>query len=281
MVFGNFKDSKLTKKEEHVFELKTAYIERKEVIAKILHNVERKISTLIIAESGLGKTMLLKHLKNNYIKNGAYSSIKPIKLALEEILRTAGLELRKGLRVNEMITMIKHSKPDIILLADELETSTSQSNKVLKELKRAGITLIGAGQFMKDATIFQDRIKLSGLTDDESKDLTAQLLGEQYANLEEINRIVKQNTNNSPEQISDICKTALTLKELNEEGKIQEQIKPTNKKINIIGANNLVNIAYLLITLRYIFYGQKQFEIGYTLSTIAYLIFFFFRRKKK
>jgi hypothetical protein len=36
-----------------------------------------------------------------------------------------------------------------------------------------------------------------------------------------------------------------------------------------------------MITMRYMFYGQKQYEIGYWLSTVAYLIFFLFRRRKK
>jgi Fe2+ or Zn2+ uptake regulation protein len=281
MVFGNFKELKMNKEESQVFEPKTAYVEKKEVISKLLNNSQRKISTLILAESGLGKTMLLKHLNKNYLKKSAYSSVKPIKLALEEILRVSGQELRKGLRINEMINIIKNSKPDVILLMDELELSTSQSNKVLKELKRSGITIIGAGQFMKDASIFADKIKLAGLTDEEAKSLTGQILGNKYPNLDEVNRIVKQNTNNNPEQITDICKTAITLTELKEDANIQDKIKPTNKKINLISTNDLVNIAYLLITLRYIFYGQKEYQIGYTLSTIAYLIFFFFRRKKK
>ncbi len=281
IVFGNFKELKMSKEESQVFEPKTAYVEKKEVISKLINNSQRKISTLIIAESGLGKTMLLKHLNKNYLKNSAYASIKPVKLALEEILKISGQEISKSLRINEMLNIIKKIKPDVTLLADELELSTTQSNKVLKELKRAGITIIGAGQFMKDASIFADRIKLSGLTDEEAKNLTSQILGNAYPNLEEVNRIVKQNTNNNPEQITDICKTAITLTELKEDAKIQDKIKPTNKKINLISTNDLVNVAYLLITLRYIFYGQKEYQIGYTLSTIAYLIFFFFRRRKK
>jgi len=33
--------------------------------------------------------------------------------------------------------------------------------------------------------------------------------------------------------------------------------------------------------MRYIFYGQKEYQIGYWLSTGAYFIFFLFRRRKK
>jgi hypothetical protein len=70
----------------------------------------------------------------------------------------------------------------------------------------------------------------------------------------------------------------------NKEKKVNFRKELRNKQlkiINLISSTDLINIAYLLITLRYFFYGQKQYQIGYLLSSIAYMIFFIFRRKKK
>lgn len=280
MAFGDFKDFKPTNIESDDFEFKEAYIERKEIVARILYNAQRKISTAIIAESGMGKTTMLKHLKANYLKNSTYSTIKPIKAALEAMLKNQGIEPKKGMRINDMISLIKKNSPQALLLIDEMESSTNQASKTLKELKRAGTTIIGAGQYIKDLSIFQDKIRLKGLSSEEAQTLIAQLLKGKYENTQEIERIAQQSTNNSPEQIADICKTAISLKKFNEQSTLQSKINPTNKKINIISTNALINIAYLLLTLRYIYYGQREFQIGYILSTIGYLIFFFFKRRK-
>jgi hypothetical protein len=107
-------------------------------------------------------------------------------------------------------------------------------------------------------------------------------IGESIAKkIEEIKQLIIQNTTNNPEQVKHICEQTRILKEHDEQHQIRQQIKPTNKRINIMDTNTLVSLGYLMITLRYVFYGRKEYEIGYILSTIAYFIFFMFRRRKR
>lgn len=281
LALGKFKDIKYEYVNQTIVESKEVYVERIDVIKKILYNTKRKKHTLILGESGIGKTSLLKYLQKEYFKDSVYAEIKPVKYALESIASKLKLDFKKTTRTIELLNQIKKAKPDLILLIDNLETATNQSSRVIKELQRSGVTIIGAGQYTKQTFTFDDTIKLRTLTNEECNQLVTALLSQEFENLEEIQQLILQNTDKKPENIKRVCKQTKVLKELDETAQIRNEIKPTNKKINILTTNSLVSLGYLLITLRYVFYGQKEYQIGYWLSTIAYFIFFMFRRRKK
>ena len=281
LILGKFESINYEYENKIVVENSNVYIERIEVIQKILFNVKRKNHVFIFGESGIGKTSLLKYLQTNYFKNSVYAEVKPIKYALEQIGNKLKLDFKKTIRTLELLNRIKKVNPDLILLIDNLETATKQSSRIIKELQRSGIVIIGAGQYLKQQFSFDEKIKLRVLNKTECNELVSSLLSQEFENVNEIQELILQNTDKKPENIKRVCEQSKILQELDENIKIRNEIKPTNKKINLISTNTLVNLGYLLITLRYVFYGQKQYEIGYTLSTIAYLIFFFFKRKRK
>jgi len=281
LVLGKFESIKPDITNKVIVESKEVYIEREDVIKQILYNIERKKHTIILGESGIGKTSLLKHLQKEYLKDSVYTEVKPIKYVLEKLGKHLNLEFKKSIRTNELINLIRKEKPTLTLLIDNLELSTTQCSRIIKELQRCGITILGAGQYVKQAISFDEKIKLRTLTNQEVNQLVTALLSQEFDNLEEINQLIIQNTNNNPEQVTRICEQTKILKEHDEEHEIRKHVKPTNKRINLLDTNSLVSLGYLMITLRYVFYGRKEYQIGYILSTIAYFLFFMFRRRKK
>jgi len=280
-VLGKFESINTELKQDLVFDSKDLFIENKEVITEILYNTERKKNVLLLGESGFGKTALLKRLNEKYLKGSVYAEIKPIKTCLEVICKAKGIITSKSANKQELMNKLRQDNNQIIVLLDCLESATINDKKIIKDLMRNNYQFIGAGINNKAYIEFDHTIKLKSLTNQEANQLVMKILEGKCENINEVIRIVQNSTNNSPEQIKKVCEQNLALKELNEENKLVEHVKPSTKRINLISSNNVVNIAYLMITMRYLFYGQKQYEIGYWLSTVAYLIFFLFRRRKK
>jgi adenylate kinase family enzyme len=281
VVLGKFESINAELKNELVFDFKDLFIERKEVIDEIIYNAERKKNILILGESGFGKTALLKRLNEKYLKGSVYCEIKPIKTCLENICKAKGIGISKSANKSELLNKLRQDNNHIIVLLDSIESATINDKKIIKDLMRNNCQFIFAGINNKAFIDFDHLIRLKTLTNIEANQLVNKLLEGKCDNINEVIRIVQNSTNNTPDQIIKVCKQNLALKELNEENKLVEHIKPTTNRINLISSNNVVNIAYLMITMRYLFYGQKQYEIGYWLSTVAYLIFFLFRRRKK
>ncbi|VVB76465.1 Uncharacterised protein [Candidatus Tiddalikarchaeum anstoanum] len=280
LVLGRFESIKPEINTKSIVDTKDVYIERSEVIKQILYNIERKKHTLILGVSGSGKTSLLKYLQTNYLKKSVYSTTKPVKQLLESITDSEKINCKKNTTTNALLELIKVSKPNCVLLIDELELAPNQSIRTLKELQRIGLVLVCAGQRIKQGLTIDDTIKLRILTNEEVSNLVSSLLGQEFNNLDEIKQLALNSTDHNPENVKRVCEQAKTLKDLNEENTLTVQVKPTNKRINILSQEGLVSIGFLLITMRYLFYGQGQYELGYILSAVAYLIFFLFRRHK-
>ncbi len=53
--------------------------------------------------------------------------------------------------------------------------------------------------------------------------------------------------------------------------------------VDLFSTNMLIGVAFLFLALRYLMYGQREYQTGYAFAMVAYIIFFFFRwrRKKK
>jgi len=200
---------------------------------------------------------------------------------LEIICKAKGIITSKSANKLDLMNKLRQDNNPIIVLLDGLESATSNDKKIIKDLMRNNYLFIGAGINNKAYIEFDHTIKLKPLTNQEANQLVMKLLEGKCENINEVVRIVQNSTNNTPEQIKKVCEQNLALKNLNEENKLAEHVKPSTKRINLISSDNIVNIGYLMITLRYLFYGQKEYEIGYWLSTAAHLIFFLFRRRKK
>jgi len=281
VVLGKFESINAELKEQIIFDSQDLFIEKKEIIDEILYNIERKKNILLLGNSGFGKTALLKRLNDKYLKGSVYCEIKPIKTCLENICKAKGIITSKSANKQELMNKLRNDKNPIIVLLDSVELATFNDKRIIKDLMRNNYQFILAGTGNKAFLDFDHLIKLKPLTNLEANQLVVKLLEGKCDNINEVVRIVQNSTNNAPEQVIKVCEQNLALKKLNEENKLGEHVKPTTNRINLISTDNIVNLGYLMITLRYLFYGQKEYEIGYWLSTAAYLIFFIFRRRKK
>jgi len=59
------------------------------------------------------------------------------------------------------------------------------------------------------------------------------------------------------------------------------ELECNQKKSAIFCASFLLPFAYFMLSLRYILYFQKNYKAGYLTATIAYVIFAFFRSRRK
>lgn len=284
-ILGKFTDLKPGIKTDFVLDKDEAYIERKQVIEEVIYNLARKRSTIILGESGSGKTTLIKHLQADYLKNSVLVSAKPASMITEKLASHLSIPLvtTKGRRkrIQELMDDITRKvSDDLVLIIDEVEDSTKQTIKLIKELQRAGITILGAGTGNKGLN-FNSEIRLKGLSKEEAGALINQLLKDSGVSSE----FIKELSNlGNPERIKNSCNDLIITQNMgeldNNKASIKRELKQKQlRKINLISTYHLVSIGYLLITLRYVFYGQKQYQIGYLFSTAAYFIFFLFRRR--
>lgn len=286
---GKFNELKPEIKTEFILDKDKPYVERKEFIEEVLYSLERKRSTLILGETGAGKTTLLNHLQSDYLKNSVMANSKPASQVIEKLAVHLSVKLTnpKGRRkrIFELLDeVIKKSPEDLIIIIDEVEEATKQTRKIIKILQRSGLTILSAGTESRGIN-FQSELKLRRLNKEEAGSLINQLLKDSGVNSELSNELVKIG---NPERLKQACNDLIIT---NKMGELENKDKIVNfrkelrnkqlKIINLISTYDLINIAYLLITLRYFFYGQKQYHIGYLLSSLAYMIFFIFRRRKK
>jgi hypothetical protein len=56
-----------------------------------------------------------------------------------------------------------------------------------------------------------------------------------------------------------------------------------DEPVDQFSTNMLIGVAFLFLALRYLMYGQRDYQTGYAFAMVAYIIFFFFRwrREKK
>lgn len=284
-VLGKFSDLKPGIKTEFVLDKDEAYVERKQAIEEVLYNLARKRNTLILGESGVGKTTLIKHLQRDYLKNSVLVSAKPASMITEKLAGHLSVPLvtTKGRRkrITELMDDITRKiSDDLVLIIDEVEDSTKQTFKLIKELQRAGITVLGAGTGNKGIN-FSAEVRLKGLSREEAGGLIQDLLKGSGVKEEFTKDLVRIG---NPEKIKNSCNDLIITNQMGElesnKALIKSELRNKQlRKINLISGYHIVSLGYLLITLRYIFYGQKQYQIGYLLSTMAYFIFFLFRRK--
>ncbi|MFA5406751.1 MAG: AAA family ATPase [Candidatus Nanoarchaeia archaeon] len=260
------------------------YIERGEVIQQLLSNLKMHISTFLTGESGSGKTTLLKHLINEHLPDAVLVKAKPPMNILEGLAKHYNIttnRARRKKRMHELLDdIIKSLKEDTILVIDECEELTKDSARIVKTLMRNGLTVILSGTRLKH-DLNTTKIELKPLSKEEVNSLVNQLLADTKTPTELINHLVS--TQSNPEKIKNKCNEIKSKVETNElkTKEIIEETKNYNNKYNIISKEGLVNIGFLCLALRYIFYGQREYQTGYYFAIAAYMIFYLFRRRKK
>ncbi len=284
-LLGKFNDLKPEIKTEFILDKDEVYIQRKDIVEEVLYNLERKRSTLILGESGMGKTTLLKHLQQDYLKNSVLVNARPASNITEKLAQHLSIPLvttrGRRKRMFELLDdIVRKASEDLIVIIDEVEEATKQTKKIIKLLQRSGLTILGAGTSSQGIN-FSAEVRLRGFTNEEASELIHKLI-KNSGLVEYENELAKIG---NPEELKNACEDLLIahkMGDLKDKAEYKSELKSRQlKKINLVSTYDLVSLGYLLITLRYVFYGQKMYSIGYLLSTVAYMMFFLFRRKRK
>lgn len=283
-LLGKFQ-SHYPKPEEILTYIDGDFIGRKDVIKEILWNVRMNRDVVIIGEKGIGKTALLKHLKARYLQDAIYVKARPSSRIVVKIAEKLGVPHR-GKRVDELLEEIEriHHNPSV-LLVDELERATKGSIYLLKQLRRMKFIIIGAGITYPKNLEFYREIRLRELSRQEAKALVINSLRKELRDVpEELVNLITSTTGN-PEKLGLECTQAILLHregELSTREKIHEHFGEPKfpRKFVLLPARALLPLGFLLLSLRFFFYGIREFEIGYIIGTIAYFLYFIRSLKK-
>jgi hypothetical protein len=245
------------------------YVIRKELMEKLLYNLNYRVNTVIIGQFGVGKTSLFKYLES-FAPNAYYISSSGPKQILIQILKKAKIAYKSSDLTPELEAKVKMVKK-LALLVDDADKLSKPAKKVLQEL-RANIVLAAE----KPLSLDYDILKLEGFNDSELREYLKSLMLSKKV-YDKAYRFIKNYSDSSP--LSAQKAVELYSKSL-ETKQVFSLFKFTSKKFQLFTVTTFVTIGYLLMSLRYFFYSQKDFLTGYALSTTAYLLFFLFRRRK-
>ncbi len=255
------------------------FIGRKGVIKEILACVKLKRDVVILGENGIGKTTLLKHLKRRYFPEAIYIYSRPPSKMIEEVARSLDISTKKRRMMDVLDDIERTHYSDAILLVDELERTTKQTVYLLRKLRRMNFTIIGAGTEYPKSLEFYKEIRLKELSEEEARALVISSLKKELEEIPNdlVNLIINHTGN--PEKLGLYCTQAILL---HREGELKTKEDVHKhfgepifaKKFALFPRSSFLPLAFLLLSLRYFFYGIRELEIGYIIGTIAYFLYF-------
>jgi len=237
---------------------------------KILYNLNYRISTAIIGQFGAGKTSLLKYLES-FTPNAYYVSSSGPKQLLIQILKKAEISYKSGELISDLEAKAKRIK-GLVLFIDDADKLSKPSRRILQELTNANIILASEKLLAIDCEV----LKLEGFNDSELKDYLKSFMLTKEMH-DKVYHFIKNYSDSSPLSVK---KAVELYSKALDSGQVFSLFSFTSKKVELLTVASFIAIGYLLMSLRYFFYSQKDFLTGYALSTTAYLLFFLFRRRK-
>ncbi|MDD4353209.1 MAG: hypothetical protein PHN56_01990 [Candidatus Nanoarchaeia archaeon] len=245
------------------------YIIRKELMEKLLYKLKFKINTVIVGTKGVGKTDLLKYLES-FTPNAYYISSAGPKQILIQILKKANIVFKSSELADDLKNKIKKIK-NLIVLIDDADRLSKPAKRILEDLNA---TLILSSRVELKNNF--ESITLPGFNNEELKQyLDSKFLEKKLYN--KVYNFIKHYSDSSPYSVNKTLE--LYSKNLKTE-QVFSLFNFSSKKVEALTVASFISIGYLLMSLRYFFYSQKDFLTGYALSTTAYLLFFIFRRRK-
>lgn len=265
------------------------YVERKELKRKLMFQLERKRSVFLKAPKGYGKTTFLRHLSKE-LENSVYTMSRPRKYMLENIAEALEIKL-KGERgekrtIRLLKDILKKKREEDLqfkILIDEVEYITKLGQEAVKKLKRVGYTVVAAGTEKPDRLEFKEKIELGPLNDKQATELVREVLAEEYEEVpERIIRVIVRKASGSPEKLRNyagdlvIAKRVdgLKIENRNKLHRLLNNLKNVSEnKINLLPISGILGLASVFLALRYFFYGQEEYQLGYLFAMIAYMIY--------
>jgi len=109
------------------------YIIRRELMEKLLYNINYRINTVIIGDFGTGKTSLLKYLES-FTPNAFYISSAGPRQILSQILKKSGVAFKSNELSSDLEIKAKKIK-GLVLLIDDADKLSKPAKRVLEELR--------------------------------------------------------------------------------------------------------------------------------------------------
>ncbi len=245
------------------------YIIRRELMEKLLYNINYRINTVIIGDFGTGKTSLLKYLES-FTPNAFYISSAGPRQILSQILKKSGVAFKSNELSSDLEIKAKKIK-GLVLLIDDADKLSKPAKRVLEEL-RACLILAS----LKPLALDYDSFNILGFNESELRIYLKSFILPKNI-YDKVYHFVKNYSDSSPLSIQ----RAVELYSKNPETKtVYSLYRFTSKRHELLTVSSFIAIGYLLMSLRYFFYSRKDFLTGYSLSIMAYLLFFLFRRKR-
>ncbi|MBR9678009.1 MAG: ATP-binding protein [Nanoarchaeota archaeon] len=221
------------------------------LLKRVLTLLDRGLSVCVVGKRGVGKTLFLKHLEY-YVKNGVFVDSCSLKPLLEKVCESKGSVFELKQRA------VGSGK---VLLVDEVDVARKNVVEALTFFLREGVRVVGAGR-VKPKVLFDAYVEIKDLGFD-GAGLFARHLG---ANPKVAGRVRVISRN--PERIALLVRKFLAGEEL----KIDERREWDLRW--------LFGLSTLFLCLRYVFYGMREYKVGYAFATVAYLLLFIKRIRK-
>lgn len=264
------------------------YIEREEIKEKLMFHLNRNRSIFLKAPKGYGKTTFLRHLSKE-LENSVYTMSRPRKYMLENIAEALDISLESERGKKRTIRLLKdilkkkrEEGVEFVLLIDEVEYITRLGQEAVKKMKRVGYTVLAAGTEEPERLEFQEKLELEPLSKEKARKLVKKVLKQEFEEpAEALVNFIMRKAGGSPEKLRDYAEELVIAKQMGDlklENKpglhnFLNRLKPNGKRINLLPSSIFMGMAALFLALRYFFYGQQEYQLGYLFAMVAYFIY--------
>jgi len=231
---------------------------REELVERLIYFMKYKINAAIVGKNGMGKTWLLKYLES-FAPNSYYIECSSPKHIILQLLKKSGIIHKKSENLSELMEKAKKIKKASLLL-DGYDRLSRPAKRILEDLR---INIIASSEIELQNGF--EILKINGFNDKELGIFLKRIIDSKEKYIKAYD-FCKNYTDLSPLSIkraAELFKKGLSHKEVFSINKF------SSKKIEIFSPDSIVSIAYIMMSLRYVFYSQKNFLLGYALSTIA------------
>jgi replication-associated recombination protein RarA len=270
-------------------------IGREQESKEIISALRRKVNVLVISEIGLGKTHLLKEVKEQFGDDAYYiPALQPAKGtltdALVEIKGWSEEEVkenkltRKNLKEIAEMLIDEFSTEGFVLIIDSLDKVTAAQSEWLTKMAEQ-LTLLGAAREVKSSqqlkrffSSFRQKIQLKPLSDEAIEELLKRQIKQrriafknQTVQRDFVHQAIKA-VRGVPLAVIELCKEAASIKQVTKT--FVEAIKPHDSAVKYIDASPLFIILLTsVLALRYLSRGMGSYETYLLFSTISLFVY--------